>query len=126
MRAAFAGSQKIQQNESKSELAKYKSDFQSSDRLMNRGYDAEKKLRPWRIWTRQIGIVQRACFRGMQASRGRIAGNDNVGIVAKPLHASIPDIAMNVIISARGQPKKCNVPHRGQEESNDGYAPGKC
>jgi hypothetical protein len=61
----------------------------------------------------------------MQRFDGRIAGDDKIGIVAEPLQAAIPNISMNVIIGARGLPKKFNVPHRGQDEPNDDNSPGK-
>jgi hypothetical protein len=32
---------------------------------------------------------------------------------------------MDIIIGARGQPKKFNVPHSSQDESNDDNASGK-
>src|SRR5690348_12325298 len=60
----------------------------------------------------------------MQPLNGRIAGDDNIGVVAEPLQAAIPDIAMDVIIDARGQPKKFSVPHRCQDEPNDENSPG--
>ena len=61
----------------------------------------------------------------MQPLNGRIAGNDKIGVVAEPLQAAIPNIAMNIIIGARGQPKKFNVPHSSQDEPNDDNAPRK-
>src|SRR5690242_5125005 len=61
----------------------------------------------------------------MQSLSGRIAGNDNIGVVAEPLQAAIPNIAMNIIIGARGLPKKFNVPHSSQDEPNDDNAPRK-
>ena len=61
----------------------------------------------------------------MQALSGRIAGNDNIGVVAEPLQAAIPNVAMDIIIGARGEPKKFNVPHRSQDEPNGDNAPGK-
>ena len=61
----------------------------------------------------------------MQPFNGRITGNDNVGVVAEPLQAAIPKISMNIIIGARGQPKKFDVPHGSQDEPNDDNTPGK-
>ena len=52
----------------------------------------------------------------MQPVSGRIAGNDKIGVVAKPLQAAIPNISMNIIINARGSPKKLNVPHSRKDE----------
>ena len=85
----------------------------------NRGYGAEKKLRSCRIWARQIRIVQVAGFRRMQPLNRGIAGNDKIWVVAEPLQAAIPNIAMNIIIGARGHSKKFNVPYRGQDEADD-------
>jgi hypothetical protein len=61
----------------------------------------------------------------MQLLNSRIAGNDNIWVVAEPLQAAIPNISMNIVINARGQPKKFDVPYRRQDESNDDDAPGK-
>jgi hypothetical protein len=47
----------------------------------------------------------------MQFLKPRIARNHKIRVVAEPLQAAIPNIAMNVIIVARWQPKKFNVPH---------------
>src|SRR5438552_13852618 len=59
----------------------------------------------------------------MQSLKPRIARNHKIRVVAEPLQAAIPNIAMNVIIVARWQPKKFNVPHRSQEEPNDDNTP---
>ena len=61
----------------------------------------------------------------MQPLSGRIAGNDNIRVVAEPLQAAVPNISMNIIIGARGQPKKFNVPHSSQDEPEDDDAPRK-
>ena len=58
----------------------------------------------------------------MQRLNGRIVGNDKIGVVAEPLQAAIPNVSMDIIIGARGQPKKCNVPRRSQDEPNDNNA----
>src|ERR1700730_9719640 len=60
----------------------------------------------------------------MQPLRGRVAGNDNIGVIAESLDAAVPNIAMDIIIGARGQAKKFNVPHNSQNEPNDDKAPG--
>ena len=60
----------------------------------------------------------------MQPLSGGIAGNDNIGVVAEPLQAAIPNISMNIIIGARGHSKKFNVPHGSQDEPNDDNASG--
>ena len=85
----------------------------------------KKSCAPGWIRARKIRVVQVAGFRGMQPFNGRIAGNDNIGVVAEPLQAAVPNISMNIIIGARGQPKKFNVPHRSQDEPNDDDAPRK-
>ena len=59
----------------------------------------------------------------MQPFNYRIAGNDNIRVVAEALEAAIPNIAMNVVVDARRQPKKFNVPHGSQDECNDDNAP---
>ena len=125
VRSLAGTTQDIEQHENNCELANYKCYFQCKDGLLNRGYDAEKKLRSWWIWARQIRVVQVAGFRGMQLRRGRIAGDDKIGVVAKPLQAAVPNISMDIIIGARGHPKKFNVPHSSQDEPNDDNAAGK-
>src|SRR6266699_6158546 len=60
----------------------------------------------------------------MQPGERRVAGNDNIRVVAEPLQAPVPNISMNIIIGARGQPKKFNVPHSSEDEPNDDDAPG--
>lgn len=61
----------------------------------------------------------------MERFGGRIAGNDKIGIVAESLQAAIPHISMNVIIGARWEPKKFNMPRSGKNEPNDDNASGK-
>ncbi len=68
---------------------------------MNRRYAAEEKLSACRIWARDLWVVQRAGFGCVQAGERRIAGNQNVRVVAEPLHAAIPNIAMNIVIQTR-------------------------
>jgi hypothetical protein len=62
----------------------------------------------------------------MQPLSGGIARNDKIRVVAEPLQAAIPNIAMNIVIGPRGCPKKLNVPHGSEDESNDDNASGKC
>src|ERR1700736_5137994 len=93
--------QDIEQHEYNRDLTNYKCYFQCKCRFVNRGYCAEKKLRSWGIWARQIRIVQVSGFRGMQPLHGRTAGNNKIGIVAEPLQAAIPNISMDIIIGAR-------------------------
>ena len=50
---------------------------------------------------------------------GRIAGHDQIRVVAQPLQAAIPEVAVNIVIGARWHPKECDVPHRGQCQPND-------
>jgi hypothetical protein len=61
----------------------------------------------------------------VQPGERRIAGNDEIGVIAEPLQAAIPDISMDIIIGARWEPKKFNVPHRRQDEPNNNNASGK-
>jgi hypothetical protein len=61
----------------------------------------------------------------MQILNRGIAGNDDIRVVAEPLQAAIPNIAMDIIIGARGNPKKSNVPHSSQDEPNNHNASGK-
>ena len=61
----------------------------------------------------------------MKPFSSRIAGDDNIWVVAEPLQTSIPNISMDIIIGARGYPKKFNVPHSSQDEPNDDNASGK-
>jgi hypothetical protein len=51
----------------------------------------------------------------MEPFHGRIAGNDKIGIVAEPLEASVPNIAMDIVIGGGGQAKKLNVPDSSQD-----------
>ena len=39
----------------------------------------------------------------MQFAERRVAGNDEIGVIAEPLYATIPNISMNVIIRAGRQ-----------------------
>jgi hypothetical protein len=52
VRSVLAKTQHIEQHENDCELANYKRYFQRKGGLLNRGYDAEKKLRSWWIWAR--------------------------------------------------------------------------
>src|ERR1700674_3640849 len=108
VRSFATTSQYIEQNENDRQIANYKCYFQRKDRLMNRGYGAEEKLGARWIWGRYIRVVQRAGFECVQRAERRVAGNDNIRVIAEPLHPAVPKISMNVIIGARGQPKKFN------------------
>jgi len=75
-----------------------------------------------------MGSVDPGCFAGfgsMKPISSRIAGDDNIWVVAEPLQAAVPNISMNIVIGARGEPEKFNVPHSSQDEPNDDNAPGK-
>jgi hypothetical protein len=37
---------------------------------------------------------------------------------------AIPNVSVNVVVTARRQSQKCNVPHCSQEEPDDEKAPG--
>jgi hypothetical protein len=69
-------------------------------------------------------VVQVLGFGGMQLLNGSICRHDNIGVVAKPLHATIPNITMDIIIGTRRHPKKFNVPHSRQDEPDHDNAPG--
>src|SRR5258707_15804279 len=92
---------------------------------MNGGYGAEEKLRSGWIWAGQVRVVKVASFRSMQPIYGRIAGNDKIGVVPESLQTAIPNVAMNIIIGARGQTKKFHMPDRSQDKSDDDNAPRK-
>src|ERR1700758_473577 len=59
----------------------------------------------------------------MQWLRGCIAGNDKIRVVAEPLEPSVPDISVNIIVGAWGQPQKCNLPQSSQGEPNEDNSP---
>ncbi|MDQ1387609.1 MAG: hypothetical protein QOF56_1063, partial [Acidobacteriaceae bacterium] len=90
--------QNIEQNENDRQIANYKCYFQRKDRLMNRSYGAEEKLSARWIWARYIRVVQRAGLGCVQPAEQRVAGNDNIRVIAEPLHAAIPNISMNIIV----------------------------
>ena len=93
-----ATTQDIEQQKNNRQIANYKCYFQRKDRLVNRGYGAEEKLSARWIWARQIRMVQRTGLGCVQPGERRVAGNDNIRVIAEPLHAAIPNISMNVII----------------------------
>src|ERR1700674_655995 len=124
VRSFATTTQYIEQNENDRKVANYKCYFQRKDRLMNRGYGAEEKLSARWIWARYLRVIQRAGFGCVQRAESRVAGNDNIRVIAESLHAAIPNISMNVIIGARRHPKKCNAPHSSQDEPNDDNASG--
>src|ERR1700756_4712895 len=71
-------------------------------------------------------VIQGASFCSMQRFRSRIAGDDKVGVVAETLQAAIPNIAVNIIIGAWGQPKKRKGPTSGEGKTSQNHAPRKC
>ncbi len=92
---------------------------------MNRGDGAKEKLRPGRIRAGKIRMVHRARLGRVQSGDRGIVGYHNVGVVAEPLQAAIPNIAANVVIGARRYREKRYVPDCGQPESYDDGALGK-
>src|SRR5208337_1320971 len=90
--------QDIKQNENDRQIAKYKRNLQSKDGLMNCRHRAKKKLSARWIWAREIRVVQCAGLPCVQPRHSRVAGNDNIRVIAEPLHAPIPKVSMNVII----------------------------
>jgi hypothetical protein len=61
----------------------------------------------------------------VQRGERRIAGNDNIGIVAEPLQAAIPNVSVDIVIGARRSSKEFNVPHSSQDKPKDDNSPGK-
>src|SRR6185312_5160581 len=91
--------QQVEQHKNNGEVTKHKCYFESKDRLVNRSHTAEEKLRPGWIRSRKIGVVQCARLRGVQAGGLGIVGNKRIWIVAEPLHPSIPNVSVDVIVS---------------------------
>src|SRR5438270_1344587 len=117
--------QNIEQHENNCKLANHKCHFQREGGLVNRGYGAEEELSACRIRARYIRVVQVAGLGCVQPPDCRIARNDNIRVIAEPLHAAIPNISVNVIIGARGHPKKLKMPQSGQNKPDDDNAPWK-
>src|SRR6202040_3938204 len=92
--------QYIEQNENDREIANYKCYFQRKDRLMDPCYCAEEELSTSRIWAGYIWVVQRAGLGCVQPEERRVAGNDNIWVIAEVLYAAVPKISMNVIVYA--------------------------
>src|SRR5271166_4185542 len=67
-------------------------------------------------------IVQPARLGGVQGCKGGILRYHNVGVVAEPLQAAIPNVAAYVVIGTRGYCKKGDVPRCGQHEADDNHA----
>src|SRR5215469_735137 len=92
---------------------------------MNRCYSAEEKLCAGRIRAGYFRVVERARLRRVQFFIRGVAWNNNVRVMAEPLHAAVPHIAMNIVISARRPDKKCHMPRGSQREPNYDYVPRK-
>src|SRR5712692_663471 len=88
---------------------------------MNRRYRPEEKLCTGWIRTRHLGVVQPASLRGMQSSQRGICGNQIIRVVAEPLNAPIPYIAMNVVIRPRRHHDEWNPPQSGQRETGENH-----
>src|SRR5260370_28279087 len=106
----------MEQHENNRRIANHKCYFEHKNRLVNRRYRSEEELRARRIWTRYIWVVQRARFGRMQRVERRVAGNEDIGAIAEPLHAAIPTISLNVIIRTRRHPDKQHMPYTSQHE----------
>jgi hypothetical protein len=61
----------------------------------------------------------------MQCGNRGITRNDKIWVVAKPLQAAVPNISMDVIIWARREAKKFNLPHGSEDKTHDNNAPRK-
>src|SRR6202021_4063609 len=81
---------------------------------MNRRDHAEEKFSARWIWARDFWIVQRASLGRVQPADRSVIGNHYIRVIAKPLHAAIPEITMNVVIWTWGVQKKWKVPQRTQ------------
>src|SRR3954468_16886882 len=103
--------QNVEQQKYDRQIAKYKRNFERERGFVNRCHEAKKELCARRIRTGQVGIVQAASLGSVEAGERWITGNNQIRVVAEPLEASIPDIAMNIVIRACGHHKKCTVPH---------------
>src|SRR5713226_239587 len=98
VRSSPTATQYIEQNENDRQIANYKCYFQRKDRLMNRCYGAKEKLSARWIWAGYIRVVQGASIACVQPAERRVAGNDDIRVIAEALHVAIPNISMNVII----------------------------
>ena len=80
----------MEQHEHNRHVAHRKRYLERKNRFVNRGYRSEEELSARRIRARHIRVVQRARFARMQRAERRVAGNEAIGAVAEPLHATIP------------------------------------
>ncbi len=117
--------QYIEQYENHRQIAKHECDFERQDGFVNRGHDAEEKLRARWIGTWQVRMVQRAGFGCLQTGESRIAGNDQIGVVAEPLHTAIPKIAMNIVVCAGWQAEKLDMPDGSENKPKNDDSSGK-
>src|SRR6202041_981257 len=86
---------------------------------MNRRDHAEEKFSARWIWARDFWIVQRASLGRVQPADRSVIGNHYIRVIAKPLHAAIPEITMNVVIWTWWLQQKWNVPQSSQHQPDD-------
>jgi hypothetical protein len=111
--------QHIQQDKDTRHLAHYECHSQRKGRLVNGGHGAEEQLRPRRIGARDIRIVQRAGLGCVQPVESTVARDEDIRVMAEPLHAAIPHIPANVIVWTRWHSQEWNVPQSRQHEPKD-------
>src|SRR5262249_3631683 len=99
-----AATQDVDQDEGNCQIAKHKNYFQCKCGLMNRGYNAEEELSAGGIGAREVRGGERTGLRWVEADERRVAGDNKGKVVAEPLHTTVPDIPMNVIIGTRWHP----------------------
>jgi len=69
----------------------------------------KEELRARRIWARYVRLFS-VRVSGVCNPRAQGAGNDNIRVIAEPLHMAIPNISMNVIIRSRRHQYKWKTP----------------
>ena len=55
----------------------------------------------------------------VQAGKRGVTRNHDVRVIAKPLHAAVPNIAMNVVVYARWHSQKLEMPQCRKSETED-------
>src|SRR5262249_44422335 len=90
--------QNIEQHKYNGKIANYKAYFKRESRLVNRRYSAKQQLRSRWIRARHLRIIQHARLRCVQAGKGRFVWYEDIRVIAEPLHATIPNIPVNVVI----------------------------
>src|SRR5258708_22568260 len=55
----------------------------------------------------------------MQSGKCRVVRNHDVRVIAEALHATVPNIAMNVVVWARWRSQKLEMPQGRQRETED-------